>query len=76
MNDLFLGVPQGSVLGPLLFFVFINDLAYFLPKVVSKLFADDTTLIDADYNLESLLTGDRKNLGKSLTWLYSIISKV
>ena len=41
------GVPQGSVLGPLLFLVYINDLEYGIKSTV-KFFADDTSLFNCE----------------------------
>ena len=62
------GIPQGSVLGPVLFTIYIND----LPDVVEsicKIFADDTKLYGPTQN-SSIIQNDLKSLMKwSRLWL-------
>ena len=64
------GVPEGSMLGPVLFLVFINDLPDHIRSKV-RLFADDTAVYLAVSNLEQakLLQEDLDRLGEwSLKW--------
>ena len=53
-NRCLCGAPQGSVLGPLLFLLYINDIYNASDKLSFYLFADDTNLLYADKNLRSL----------------------
>ena len=63
------GVPQGSVLGPLLFIVYINDLNSAIKYCSTRHFADDTNLLITNKNLKQLkkqMNFDLRNLNN---WL-------
>ena len=50
-SDVLAGVPQGSILGPLLFLIYINDLSDGL-QCNPKLFADDASLFATVHNIK------------------------
>ena len=60
-----IGVPQGSVLGPLLFLIYINDFKIALKYSTVRHFADDTTLLIKNKSLKQI----KKHLNSDLRHL-------
>ena len=65
--DVDAGVPQGSILGPLLLLIYINDLTNDLSSS-AKLFADDTSLFSVVFNVDATAKELNDDLAKVQDW--------
>ena len=62
------GIPQGSILGPLLFNVFVNDMFHFMEKCDLYNYADDNSLSVASYHMHDVLSYLSRDCKNAVKW--------
>ena len=71
MGKVLNGVPQGSILGPLLFNIFLNDIFISLQKCYLANYADDSTLYTSDKSLSNIMNSLSHDFTNFSKWFYN-----
>ena len=67
-SNVICGVPQGSILGPLLFLVYINDINDIFKNAKFQLYADDTVIYSSGENIFEIENNLQRNIDYFSNW--------